>query len=370
MTFLVAGGSGFIGLNVIEELLSSSEQVISLDKSPIPPAAINVFSKLPGKFASIELDITNAEDVNRVISESDVDVIFYGAAITAGVEREISNPLSVFDVNVAGLLNVLEAACRLPSVKRIINISSGSAYGNGGFGDTGWKDNLDEFGTREDPRTLYAISKYTGERVAISLGDILKIRVINVRLSAIFGRWEYDTGVRDTLSAPMQATLLALKGATALIDRKEERDWTYSRDVARALYNWLIMKMLTLLSIILVPVKPGVSSIGAVFKMSYPDFNYRLCEFGEVPNIDLFGTRDRIKMSPDRFLCDIGYTLSADLNEIFEDFKIWLMSRMVFGISNPERSYVLNKIYCLLVLIEVGYKVLRRKYDEICKFYI
>ena len=90
----------------------------------------------------------------------DVDVIFYGAAITAGVEREISDPLSVFDVNVAAS-NVLEAACRLPSVNRIINISSGSAYGNGGFGDTGWKDSLDEFGTREDPRTLYAISKYT-----------------------------------------------------------------------------------------------------------------------------------------------------------------------------------------------------------------
>ena len=49
-------------------------------------------------------------------------------------------------------------------IKRIINISSGSAYGNGGFGDTGWKDDLDEFGTREDPRTLYAISKYAGHR--------------------------------------------------------------------------------------------------------------------------------------------------------------------------------------------------------------
>jgi len=61
-----------------------------------------------------------------------------------------------------------------------------------------------------------------------------------------------------------------------------------------------------------------------VVEKSYPDFNYRLCEFGEVPNIDLFGTRDRIKMSPDRFLCDIGYTLSEDLNEIFKDFKIWL----------------------------------------------
>jgi nucleoside-diphosphate-sugar epimerase len=254
-----------------------------------------------------------------------VDVVFYGAAITAGVEREISDPLSVFDVNVIGLLNVLKAACRAPSVNRIINISSGSAYGNGGFGDTGWKDSLDEFGTREDPQTLYAISKYAGERVALRMGELLKKRVINVRLSAIFGRWEYDTGVRDTLSAPMQATLLALKGATALIDRKEERDWTYSRDVARALYQLANHENV---NSSLYNISSGktwsVFDWCAVLKKSYPDFNYRLCEFGEVPNIDLFGTRDRIKMSPDRFLCDIGYTLSEDLNEIFKDFKIWL----------------------------------------------
>ena len=325
MTFLVVGGSGFIGLNVIEELLSSSEQVISLDKSPIPPAAMNVFSKLPGKFSSIQLDITNTEDVDRVVSGGDVDVIFYGAAITAGVEREISDPLSVFDVNVIGLLNVFKAACRASSVNRIINISSGSAYGNGGFGDTGWKDSLDEFGTREDPQTLYAISKYAGERVALRMGELLKKRVINVRLSAIFGRWEYDTGVRDTLSAPMQATLLALKGETALIDRKEERDWTYSRDVARALYKLANHENINSSLYNISSSKTwSVFDWCAVLKMSYPDFNYRLCEFGEAPNVDLFGTRDRIKMSPDRFLRDIGYTLSADLNEIFEDFKIWL----------------------------------------------
>ena len=336
MTFLVVGGSGFIGLNLIEVLLASSEQVISLDNSPIPPAAMNVFSKLPGKFSSIQLDITNTEDVDRVVSGGDVDVIFYGAAITAGVEREISDPLSVFDVNVIGLLNVLKAACRAPSVNRIINISSGSAYGNGGFGDTGWKDSLDEFGTREDPQTLYAISKYAGERVALRMGELLKKRVINVRLSAIFGRWEYDTGVRDTLSAPMQATLLALKGATALIDRKEERDWTYSRDVARALYKLANHENI---NSSLYNISSGktwsVFDWCAVLKMSYPDFNYRLCEFGEAPNIDLFGTRDRIKMSPDRFLRDIGYTLSADLNEIFEDFKIWLNESSGFWNLEP-----------------------------------
>ena len=40
-------------------------------------------------------------------------------------------------------------------------------------------------------------------------------------------------------------------------------------------------------------------------------------------------------MSPDRFLCDIGYTLSADLNEIFEDFKIWLTGSNGFWNLEP-----------------------------------
>ena len=64
----------------------------------------------------------------------------------------------------------------------------------------------------------------------------------------------------------MQATLLALKGATALIDRKEEKGTgPIAAMWLEPFTNWLIMKMLTLLSIILVPVKPGVSSIGARF---------------------------------------------------------------------------------------------------------
>ena len=54
MTFLVVGGSGFIGLNLIEHLLASSESVISLDRSPIPHSAINVFSKLSGELTDIQ----------------------------------------------------------------------------------------------------------------------------------------------------------------------------------------------------------------------------------------------------------------------------------------------------------------------------
>jgi len=325
MTFLVVGGSGFIGLNLIEHLLGSSESVISLDRSPIPHSAINVFSKLSGELTDLQIDISEANDLDQIISDGDVTTIYYGAAITAGVEREISNPLSIFDVNLRGLINILKSAGRSPSVKRIINISSGSAYGNGGFGDTGWKDDLDEFGTREDPRTLYAISKYAGERLAFRMGELLNKKIINVRLSAIFGCWEYDTGVRDTLSAPMQATVLALKGENALLDRKEDRDWTYSREVARALYKLAHHKNINS-SLYNISTGKAWSVVDwcEYLKTSYPDFNYRLCEPNETPNIDFFGDRDRIKMSPDRFLSDIGYSLSADLNEIYADFKNWL----------------------------------------------
>ena len=73
----------------------------------------------------------------------------------------------------------------------------------------------------------------------------MNLNVCNVRLSAIFGPWEYDTGVRDTLSGPMQASLLAISGSTAILSRKESRDWTYSRNVAEALYAIMDQKNLT-----------------------------------------------------------------------------------------------------------------------------
>src|SRR3546814_15183249 len=58
---------------------------------------------------------------------------------------------------------------------------------------------------------------------------------VSFRLSTIFGAWEIDSGARDTLSAPMQAALLARAGKPAVLAREDRLDWTYSRHVGGAL---------------------------------------------------------------------------------------------------------------------------------------
>jgi len=325
MSYLVVGGAGFIGLNLIEELLSRSERVVALDRARIPNSAVAFFSKLPGALTAIQADVSNYDEVYKVIKENKIEKIFYGAAVTAAPSRERNYPETIFEANTIGLLNVFKGAAQSCSVARIINISSGSAYGDGGFGDTGWTEPLDEYATREDPKSLYAISKLAGEKIALRMGELENLRVVNVRLSAIFGPWEYDTGVRDTLSAPLQATLIALNGANAVLSRREARDWTYSRHVAKALCALMVHKepRSSLYNITSGKTWSVLDWCG-LLAVTFPDFKFRLAEVGETPNVDLFGDRDRIRMSPDRFLRDIGYTLSFNIEEIYEDFEKWL----------------------------------------------
>ena len=325
MTYLIVGGAGFIGLNLVEELLSRSAQVVAFDRACIPTPATTAFSRLSGNLKVIQGDVTHLDDVSRAIHGNSIKKIFYGAAVTSGSYREKTQPETIFSTNTIGLINVLKVAAEAPSVEKLINISSGSAYGDGGFGDTGWNEPLDEYSTREAPKSLYSISKYTGERIALRMGQLLSLQVQNVRLSSVFGPWEYDTGLRDTLSAPMQASLLALKSSLALIDRREYRDWTYSRYVANALCALMDhQEPKSSLYNITSGKTWSVIDWCALLATTFPDFRYRLAEPGETPNIYFFDHRDRLAMSSDRFIRDIGYVLPFNIKEIYKDFERWL----------------------------------------------
>ena len=212
MTILVNGGAGFVGLNIVGEALRRGAAVVAFDRSPVPEAANAILADLPGELTVVTGDITDPDDVARVVSDKAIERIFHGAAVTSGPERELAAPELVIQVNLLGLINVIKAADQAKTVRRIINISSGSAYGIGGYGETGWDGPLDEYGTREEPTSLYAVTKYASERVCRRLAELMALDIRSVRLSAIFGPWERDTGLRDTLSSPMQASLLARRG--------------------------------------------------------------------------------------------------------------------------------------------------------------
>jgi UDP-glucose 4-epimerase len=324
MSVLIAGGTGFIGLNLAEACLAAGEDVVLLDRNEPPAAAVAAFAALPGSWRHSAADITSAAQVAQVFVEHAVHAVYYGAAITSGPERERDHPEQVIGVNLLGLTHVIKAAARA-GVRRMINISSGSAYGDGGYAESGATAPLDEYATRALPSTLYSVTKFASEGVCRRLAQLSSFDVLSVRLAIIFGPWERDSGFRDTLSAPMQAAAIALAGGSATVARRDVRDWTYSRDVAAAL-RALMAAPKHRFDVYNVSAGRTCSMLdwGAALAAHFPTFSCRLCTSNEVPNVNLHGDRDRLLMSPQRLASDIGHTVPGDIESTAADFAAWL----------------------------------------------
>ena len=232
MRALIVGGCGFVGLNIAEALLRRGDGAVLFDANPLHPAAAAAFDELPGELVVLQGDVRDANSVWGAFSQQVIDAVFYGAAMTSGPEREREAPAQVLQVNLLGLVNIIKAAADQGTVRRVINIGSGSAYGRHRLEGEGA---LVEDLTPSAPESLYGITKHASEAVGRRLGDLLGLDICSVRLAAVYGPWEIDSGARDTLSPLMQAALAALRGEAAVVPRWDRQDWVYSRDVATAL---------------------------------------------------------------------------------------------------------------------------------------
>lgn len=122
--YLVTGGGGFIGSNIVEELLNKGERVRILDNfSTGRRASVEAFL---GDIELIEGDVRSHHIVNQAVKG--VDFIIHQAAL-ASVPGSINDPIGANEVNVVGTLNVLNAA-KEAGVKRVVYASSSSIYGD------------------------------------------------------------------------------------------------------------------------------------------------------------------------------------------------------------------------------------------------
>jgi len=324
VTTLIAGGSGFIGLNLAEACLAAGEEVLLLDRGAPPPAAAAAFDALPGSWRHLEADVTDAGAVTAAFAGGGVSQVYYGAALTSGPDREREQPAQVVAVNLLGLAHVL-AASAAAGVRRLINISSGSAYGEGGYRESGAAAPLDESATRPLPSTLYGVTKLASEGLCRRHAELTGLDALSVRLAIIFGPWERDTGARDTLSAPMQMAAIAAAGGTARLARRDARDWTYSRHVAAAL-RALMAAPAHRFDLYHVGAGRTCSALdwGEALAGHLPGFRCRLCLPGEQPNVELHGERDRLVMSPRRLAEDIGHVVPGDVEATAADFADWI----------------------------------------------
>ena len=122
--YLVTGGAGFIGSNIVEELVKRKEGVRVIDnfitgkRRNLQPFMDNI--------ELIEGDIRSKDDLKKALK--DVDYVLHQAALRS-VPKSVDDPFLTNDINVNGTLNLLFEAKRA-KVKRVVYASSSSAYGD------------------------------------------------------------------------------------------------------------------------------------------------------------------------------------------------------------------------------------------------
>ena len=152
----------------------------------------------------------------------------HGAAVTAGLEREKNAAADIFTVNLLGAMEVMEAALR-HGVRQVVQLGTGSVFGSAGRSKACWtkpapccptRCTASAVRRRAHRRALSADTRPEPDRAAAGHG----LRPL-----------EYDTGVRDTLSLPLQLSGIAEAGGQAVVHSLAADDWVYSVDVARGI---------------------------------------------------------------------------------------------------------------------------------------
>ena len=321
MGTVIAGGAGFVGLNIAERLLAAGEDVTILDAGPVPGGALRFLGDLPGRLRCVVADVTDPAQVASAFGD-DAEVVVCGAAVTAGAERDRESPERTLAVNLNGFLNLLRAAKDAGS-RRVINLSSAGAYGAAAFRNAV----LDEAATVADPVSVYSVTKFASERIGDRMAEVWGLDVIGVRLSGVFGRWERQTSVRDTPSPQHQIMRAALEGRPALLARHDARDWIYAPDVARAV---IALRTSEGLRHRLYNVSTGetwsVADWGAALAERMPGFECRLAGPGEAPTIDLFAATDRGRLSIDRLVADTGFAPCYGFERSLDDYRDWALA--------------------------------------------
>ena len=140
--------------------------------------------------------------------------------------RSVQDPLTTTAVNVEGTLNVLLAA-RDESVRRIVNASSSSVYGNGG-GLPRVESQL------PDPISPYAVAKLAAERFCTSFSRVYAMEIVSLRYFNVFGPRQDPTSQYAAVVPRFIRAIAAGEPVTVYGDGEQSRDFTYVDNVVAA----------------------------------------------------------------------------------------------------------------------------------------
>ncbi|MBM3678490.1 MAG: NAD-dependent epimerase/dehydratase family protein [Actinobacteria bacterium] len=218
---LVTGGAGFIGSNLVAALLERGDEVRILDN--FSTGRRENLAGIEGEVEIVEGDLRSYERVHAAVRGA--EVVFHQGALPS-VPRSVQDPLTTTAVNVEGTLNVLLAA-RDEGVRRVVNASSSSVYGQGGT-----------LPRREEqpvaPVSPYAVAKLAAERFCTSFFHVYGLETVSLRYFNVFGprqnpHSQYAAVVPLFIESIAADRPIAIDG-----DGEQSRDFTFVANVVDA----------------------------------------------------------------------------------------------------------------------------------------
>jgi len=219
MKILVTGGAGFIASNLVDELIEKGHNVVIIDdlstgkKENLNPNA---------KFYNIDI---RDKTIEKIFEKEQFDIVNHHAA-QIDVRKSVSEPKFDADVNVMGLLNLLQNSVKY-KVKKFINVSSGGVI----YGDDAKLPIKEE--EKKNPISPYGIAKLTAEYYVRFYHNVYGLKYTTLRYSNVYGKRQDPKGEAGVV-AIFSKLMLENKQPTIFGNGKQTRDYIYVKDVVAA----------------------------------------------------------------------------------------------------------------------------------------
>lgn len=323
-TVLVTGAAGFIGSNLVIELLNALEEItivgldsvndyydVSIKEYRLKEIEKVVSDKPQSKWIFVKGNIADKELINNLFEQYSFDVVINLAA-QAGVRYSITNPDAYIESNIIGFYNILEA-CRNYPVEHLVYASSSSVYGTNKKVPYSTDDKVD------NPVSLYAATKKSNELMAHAYSKLYNIPSTGLRFFTVYG----PAGRPDM--AYFGFTNKLIKGETIQIFNYGncKRDFTYVDDIVEGVKRVITCAPEKVIGEDGLPVPPyRVYNIGNSSPENLLDFvdilQQELVRAGVLPeDYDFEAHKELVPMQPG----DVPVTY-ADTSDLERDFGL------------------------------------------------
>jgi UDP-glucose 4-epimerase len=217
---VVTGGAGFIGSHIVEHWLKEKAEVHVLDNLRSGYLSnVEIFPKVIFHKGSI----TNRDLVNKVLDGA--DYVHHLAALVS-VPESIEKPHECFDINVNGLINILDASKKF-SIKKVVLSSSAAIYGDNPVSPK-------TTDMKPEPKSPYGITKLDGEYYLNMYQEMFQLGTISLRYFNVFGprqdpKSQYAAAIPIFIDRALKNKPIFIYG-----DGTQTRDFIFVKDVVKA----------------------------------------------------------------------------------------------------------------------------------------